>query len=103
MFHAEAVDRSRVVGSDLLLLSVEADTLADDRLFRTGRTPDGKGHLEADGEDALAGLAGPRTKRMSGPLISATPVREGGSRGAENTHLPANLLAEVVPSCSGGT
>ncbi len=54
MFHAKAEDRGRVVVPDLLLLGVEANALADDGWFRAGGAPDGEGHLEADGEDALA-------------------------------------------------
>ncbi len=54
-----------MVVPDLLLLGVEANALADDGWFWAGGAPDGEGHLEADGEDALARLAGAVSEGMS--------------------------------------
>ena len=54
-----------MVISDLLLLGIEADALADDGGFGAGGAPDGEGHFEANGEDALTGLAGSITESMS--------------------------------------
>lgn len=87
-----------MVVADFFLFSVEADALADDGGFGTCGAPDGKGHFEADGEDALTGFAGARTESMS--ACSKPKDREKGN---EETYLPASLLADVVPSCSGGT
>lgn len=45
--------RRRKVVSRALLLGVEAHALADDCGLRAVRAPDGEGHLEAHGEDAV--------------------------------------------------
>jgi len=55
-----------VIIPDLLLLGVEAHALADDGGFGAGGAPDGKGHFEADSEDALAGLASAVAEGMPG-------------------------------------
>ena len=64
MLHPERIDRGAEVIPDLLLLGIEADTLADDRWLGACGAPDGKGHFEADGEDSLAYLAGARTQSV---------------------------------------
>lgn len=48
----------RKVVSHALLLGVEAHALADDCGLRAVRAPDGEGHLEAHGEDAVGGELG---------------------------------------------
>lgn len=83
---------------NLFLFGIEADTLADDGRFWTGGTPDSEGHFKPDGENTLAGFASARSQGM---FVCSKP--KPGSRGKGKTYLPANLLAEVVPSCSGGT
>lgn len=87
-----------MVIADFLLFGIEADTLADDGGFGAGSAPDGEGHLEADGEDALTGFASAGSEGMS---VSSKP--KSGSVKKGETYLPASLLADVVPSCSGGT
>lgn len=83
---------------DFFLFGIEANTLADDGRFRTSGTPDSEGHFEADGENTLTGFASARTQGMS-----VCSKLKPESRRVEKTYLPANLLADVVPSCSGGT
>ena len=90
-----------MVVADFPLLCIEADTLADDSGFRAGEAPDCEGHFKAYGEDALTGLAGAGAEGMP-KYESCEPIDVSQLRG-NMTHLPANLLAEVVPSCSGGT
>lgn len=58
MLHAETVYRRGVIISNLLLLGVEPNTLTDNSRLGACSAPDSKGHFEANGEDALAGLAG---------------------------------------------
>lgn len=58
MAEAKAPDGRGVVVSRALLLGVEAHALADDCGLRAGRAPDGEGHLEAHGEDAVGGELG---------------------------------------------
>lgn len=48
----------RKVVPHALLLGVEAHALADDCGLRAVRAPDGEGHLEAHGEDAVGGELG---------------------------------------------
>ena len=86
-----------MIVSDLLLLCIESYTLTDDRWFWACSAPDGKGHFEADSKDTLTCFAGSVTKSM--PVGSKLSSRVG----IGETYLPASLLAEVVPSCSGGT
>lgn len=50
--------RRRKVISHALLLGVEAHALADDGGLGAVRAPDGEGHLEAHGEDAVGGELG---------------------------------------------
>lgn len=51
VFHAKAVDRSRVVVANFFLLGVEAHTLTDyDGVGFAVRAPYGEGHLEAHDE-----------------------------------------------------
>lgn len=58
MAEAKAPDGRGVVASCALLLGVEAHALADDGGLRAGRAPDGEGHFEAHGEDAVGGELG---------------------------------------------
>ena len=65
MLHAERPYRRAVVVADFLLFGVEAHALADDGGFGAVGAPDGKGHFEAHGEDALVGFAGSVAEGMS--------------------------------------
>ncbi len=53
-----------MVVADFVLLGIEADALADDGGFWTCGTPYGKGHLEADGENALSGFTSAGAERV---------------------------------------
>lgn len=53
-----------MVVADFLLFGIEADALADDGGFWACRTPYGKGHLEADGEDALGAFTSAGAERV---------------------------------------
>lgn len=53
MAEAKAPDGRGVVAARALLLGVEAHALADDGGPGAVRAPDGEGHLEAHGEDAV--------------------------------------------------
>ena len=65
MFHPKAKNGSGVVIADFLFLGVEANTLADDGRLRASTAPDGKGHFEADSQNALARFAGASAEGMS--------------------------------------
>lgn len=58
MAETKAPDGRGVVVACALLLGVEAHALADDCGLRAVRAPDGEGHLEAHGEDAMGGELG---------------------------------------------
>lgn len=64
MLHAEAEDWRSMVVPHPFLLGIEANALANDSRFGTGRAPNRKRHLEADGEDALTSFARTRAKCM---------------------------------------
>ena len=98
MFHPETEYGRGMVIAHFLFLGVETDALTDDGGFGACGAPDCKGHLEADGEDALTGFTGARTEGMS---VGSKPKATGDWKGG--TYLPASLFADVVPSCSGGT
>ena len=90
-----------MIVADFLLLGVEAYTLTDDCRFRACGAPDSKWHLKAYGEDTLSRLAGTGAESM--PEYEICELRHVYIKHKSLTHLPASLLAEVVPSCSGGT
>lgn len=58
MLHLKRPNRTGIIHPSLGLLRIKPHALPDDRLGRTGRAPDGEGHLEADrwgtGGDSLA-------------------------------------------------
>lgn len=58
MAEPEAPDGRGEVVAHPLLLGVEAHALADDGGLGAVRAPDGEGHLEAHGEDAVRGELG---------------------------------------------
>lgn len=65
MLHAEAEHGRAVVVTDFLFLGVEAHALPDNGGFRAGTAPDGKGHLEAHGQDTLVRFAGAVAESVS--------------------------------------
>lgn len=54
MLHPKAVDGCGVVVANSLLFGIETDALTDDGGFGACGAPDGEGHFEADGQDALS-------------------------------------------------
>jgi hypothetical protein len=87
-----------MIVSDLLLFCVEADTLSDDRRLRARGAPNWIRHFKSNGKDALACL--PCTVSECMPTTSESSSELGL---IHESYLPASLLADVVPSCSGGT
>ena len=70
MPHPERVNRGRIVVPDFLFLGIEADALPNDGGFGAGRTPDWKGHFEADSEDSLFDFVGASTESVfAGELV----------------------------------
>ena len=98
MLHTETKNWCRMIISNFFLFSIEANTLPNDGRLGTRSAPDSERHFETDCEDALTGFASAVAQSMS--RFSQQRLRELVK---QHPYLPASLLADTVPSCSGGT
>ena len=100
MLHAEGIDRAAEIHSNFFLFGVEAHALADYCRFGACGAPDREGHLEADGQLALAYVAGAGAKGVpfAGRLVEGEDTFLVGGDVASHVYVEDGQLG----GCKGG-